>query len=152
MHLDKAKHSDSGIIRKITKECSLCHKVGPCSFTGMTQTGKPVYRTYCDLCRRKKEKLFRKARRKSITEQARLRKIAIKKKCIEYLGGECYHCGNRSINVLTFHHRDPEKKEHTISQIKDWSWEKIRKELDKCDMLCFNCHMEEHARWDNAKM
>ena len=49
---------------------------------------------------------------------------------------------------MTFHHRDPADKEFLVSQMRDRSWEVPRAELDKCDLLCFNCHMEEHCGLD----
>lgn len=36
-------------------------------------------------------------------------------------------------------------------KIKDGSWEKIRKELDKCILLCFNCHMEREGKYEKSK-
>ena len=35
-----------------------------------------------------------------------------------------------------------EEKEGTVGQMLDWSWDKLKAELDKCDLMCFNCHME----------
>jgi hypothetical protein len=51
---------------------------------------------------------------------------------------------------MTFHHRDAVTKEFSVSQMLDRSWEVLRPELDKCDLLCFNCHMEEHCEMDQA--
>jgi hypothetical protein len=51
---------------------------------------------------------------------------------------------------MTFHHRDPETKEFTVSQMLDRAWSVLVTELDKCDLLCFNCHMEEHCGLDQA--
>jgi hypothetical protein len=46
---------------------------------------------------------------------------------------------------LTFDHRDPSIKEVSPSYaIMKWSWERAKKELDKCDLLCSNCHGERH--------
>ena len=68
----------------------------------------------------------------------------VKQKCIDYLGGKCSICGyNKSPRALTFHHRSRKDKERNISKmIVNNSFEKIKKELDKCELLCFNCHME----------
>lgn len=67
-----------------------------------------------------------------------------KKKAIEYKGGKCSVCGyNKCTAALEFHHRDPSKKSFGVSA-KGYtrSWEKIKKELDKCDLVCANCHRE----------
>jgi len=43
---------------------------------------------------------------------------------------------------MDFHHKDDTLKEFTISGWYNLSWEKLRKELDKCVILCSNCHRE----------
>lgn len=69
---------------------------------------------------------------------------------IEYKGGECAHCrGVFHPSVFEFHHRDPSEKDFAMSAKGHCrSWEAVKKELDKCDMLCANCHRIEHARLD----
>jgi predicted transcriptional regulator len=63
---------------------------------------------------------------------------------VEYKGGCCEKCGyNKSISVLQFHHLDPTQKDFTISS-KSYSLEKLKKEVDKCIMVCANCHLEIH--------
>lgn len=69
-----------------------------------------------------------------------------KKKAVEYKGGECERCGyDKSLAALVFHHRDPKEKDFRISE-KNRKWEQVEIELDKCDLLCSNCHHEEHER------
>lgn len=75
------------------------------------------------------------------------RKI-IKKWAIEYKGGKCYKCGyNKCIEALEFHHLNPNEKDFIISDrnlILDWNI--IKKELDKCELVCANCHREIHSK------
>ncbi len=69
----------------------------------------------------------------------------LKEKAIAYKGGACCRCGySKSMRALTFHHLNPSKKDFTIGKWRSLNWETIRKELDKCVMLCANCHAEEH--------
>ena len=64
---------------------------------------------------------------------------------VEYKGGNCKKCGyNKCQAALEFHHRDPSQKEFQICNKNSMS-KKVKKELDKCDMLCANCHRELHA-------
>lgn len=71
------------------------------------------------------------------------RRFEVKRKVVEYLGGRCIRCGyDKSFVALQAHHRDPGTKRFTISGSHSRSWESIRKELDKCDLLCGNCHAE----------
>ena len=67
-----------------------------------------------------------------------------KKKLVEYKGGVCVECNySRCIQALEFHHLDPTKKDFTISG-KSWSFERLKKEVDKCILLCNRCHTETH--------
>jgi hypothetical protein len=69
-----------------------------------------------------------------------------KLKALEYKGGKCVACGySRCMRALKFHHLDPDEKEFGISRKGNTrAWEKIRAELDKCLLVCGNCHDEIH--------
>ena len=68
----------------------------------------------------------------------------VKEKSVVYKGGKCIVCGYNTCNrSLHFHHRDPSEKDFDFSKIR--SWEKTRKELDKCSLVCSNCHGEIHT-------
>ena len=75
------------------------------------------------------------------------RRKALRKKAIEYAGGSCSLCGyNRCDEALDFHHRNKQDKSFGLSQNGlTRSWEKIREEIDKCILVCANCHRELHA-------
>lgn len=49
------------------------------------------------------------------------------------------------VAALEFHHTNPNEKEVDPSKMYYESWEKAQIEIDKCDLLCSNCHMEIHA-------
>jgi hypothetical protein len=70
----------------------------------------------------------------------------LKRKAVDYKGGCCEICGyDRCLAALTFHHRDPIQKDFGISDIMNiLSWQRIKRELDKCHLLCSNCHYEVH--------
>lgn len=81
----------------------------------------------CDACRQK------------------YRALKHKQMAVEYMGGKCSKCGyDKTIAALEFHHIVPEEKEFAISCAYNKSWNKIKNELDKCIMLCANCHRELH--------
>jgi len=59
--------------------------------------------------------------------------------------GKCQICGyDRTIKALCFHHVYPQDKEFMISQCWHYSWKRLIKELEKCVMICSNCHDEIH--------
>jgi hypothetical protein len=83
------------------------------------------------------------------------RRYAKKLEIIEYLGGECVECKGtlETIHWTAFdcNHKDPSKKEFTISQ-KGFNLEKLKDELDKCELLCSNCHRKvTHENKDNIE-
>lgn len=52
----------------------------------------------------------------------------------------CSICGERNPIFLDFDHIDPETKRYKISSLYSYSWDNIFKELNKCRVLCTNCH------------
>jgi len=72
--------------------------------------------------------------------------IKKKKMAIDYLGGKCVKCGyNKHYAAMHFHHTSPENKSFVWSKLRLTSWKKITKELDKCALLCANCHATYHS-------
>ena len=68
-----------------------------------------------------------------------------KEKAVDYLGGKCVRCGyDACIAALQFHHKDCEEKDFNISHTIIKRWSDLKEELDKCELLCANCHAEEH--------
>ena len=66
--------------------------------------------------------------------------------CIKYKGGKCSICGyNKYYGALEFHHLDPNMKENGKQAITNIKKEFLYEELDKCVLLCSNCHREVHA-------
>lgn len=87
--------------------------------------------------------------RKCSVDAVQKRRDYIKLMAIEYKGGKCQNpdCGyNKCVSALEFHHIDSEEKEFGIGN-KGYtrSWEIVKKELDKCILLCCNCHIEVHS-------
>lgn len=70
----------------------------------------------------------------------------IKIKAVEYKGGKCSKCESSTYHpsCYDFHHNDPATKEFVWTKLRLKSWDKITKELDKCDLLCCICHRLEH--------
>lgn len=73
--------------------------------------------------------------------------VKIKQDKINVLKSECgcKKCGDKRYYVLNFHHIDPSKKEFGVSNyLNRVSWGVIEKEIEKCIILCSNCHDEFH--------
>lgn len=65
---------------------------------------------------------------------------------VEYKGGKCEICGyNKCLDSLHFHHLDKKEKDFGISEKGTTrSWEIHKSEVDKCILVCANCHHEIH--------
>lgn len=92
----------------------------------------------------------------NLYHQNRIKEVKIK--MIEYKGGECENCRVKLIDthycIFDFHHIDPKTKDVNFKRIKFQKWDKIKNEIDKCKLLCSNCHRLEHAKlngWGNTK-
>jgi hypothetical protein len=79
----------------------------------------------------------------------------IKIRAIQYLGGRCVRCGFIGLPVLfDFDHKDPACKECDWNKLRLRTWDSIRRELDKCDLLCVCCHRLKHVNpdiWPDCK-
>jgi len=65
----------------------------------------------------------------------------------------CAKCGETDPRCLELHHRDRKTKHYNISTIYRRKWETIQAELEKCDVLCSNCHQRvEYEGYDKDKV
>lgn len=94
-----------------------------------------------------KNKKWREDNKEYIKEKQKEQKRKRKLESILYLGGKCSNCKQEfHPAIFEFHHRDPKTKEKDPSKMLSLSWKKITEELDKCDLLCANCHRLIHHR------
>lgn len=114
------------------KTCTKCEEDKPLEEFQPYKSGrnKGKLHSWCRPCFRKPQ-LERRQRKKE--------------KAIQYLGSECNRCkGTFHHSIYEFHHIDPSQKDLNVSKILNSSWEKIKKEVDKCELLCANCHKIRH--------
>jgi len=138
------------ITRKRCKECFAIYKeenIGEKDLTsnpvckcGKTKTPENTYNPKPGIWGKKCRDCRRKINNKSSSR--------IKQECVDYKGGKCQICGySKCLAALDFHHINAEEKDFTLARIKSRLInDKIRLELDKCALVCSNCHREEHAR------
>lgn len=115
----------------MTKICPMCQLELPLEAYYRRRRGDGVT-VYCKRC---------------AIEQTVARQRQMKAQAIAYKGGCCQRCGyNRCGGALEFHHRDPAAKDFSLAHVGTTTFEKIKPELEKCDLLCANCHRETHAK------
>lgn len=139
------------------KNRKFCLKCEPLKWRVAEEKNKELTRT-CSKCGAEKQYTFEFFRVKNKTNQCRScdseRVIEQQKerklRWLEYKGGKCVKCGyNKSVRSLHFHHINPKEKDFTLCQYRCRSWEQIKAELDKCEILCANCHGELHEEMNN---
>lgn len=70
----------------------------------------------------------------------------IRRQVLEHLGGRCVRCGYDEFQVsLDLHHTDPALKDPNFVSMRGWTWSRVLIELQKCVLLCKNCHAALHA-------
>lgn len=115
-----------------TKICTKCGKVKPINEFRLRNDQPGKRHSHCKEC---------------VVKQVSERRRETKFKCIEYKGGKCSVCGyDKCSAALEFHHLDPSKKEFNINKSATLSFKKLKPELDKCILVCSNCHREIHNK------
>lgn len=96
---------------------------------------------------RRRSERYRRSRPESIARSTR--KDRDKKQALinEFKSRGCASCGyNRCPEALDLHHRDDAIKEGNLSNmVYNCGIDRIKSELEKCEVLCANCHREHHA-------
>jgi transposase len=131
---DGYHHSNPKKVDIQNQFCSICND----KLTSENAYFRKNRKIYCPKCKNCTSKETKNIRKNS------------KEKAIEYKGGCCNRCGyNKNIATLEFHHLNPLEKEISPSKLTNREWEVLREEIDKCILLCSNCHREEHQRIDD---
>lgn len=113
----------------LTKICFKCKQDKPITEFSF-RPDRQIYQSYCRSCNVSK-----------VDKQRR----SMKERAVQYKGGKCKICGyDRCNRALSFHHFDPNLKDFAIGWIRTNGWETVKRELDKCVLLCTNCHAEVH--------
>lgn len=94
----------------------------------------PDKRTYAD-------------RKEYIKKAVAKRRKKLKELVVEYKGGVCAICGYKKfIGAFDLHHKgDSQKKFGLSADGLTRSWERTKKEAEKCILVCANCHREIHG-------
>lgn len=115
------------------KLCRYCNQPYPENDFGVALTlpTKTYRRLKCKTCYRETKKLLVARYRKWIEEYKKHR--------------QCEKCGESDFRVLDFHHSKLERKSFNVSDFHRLAgFEKLKKEIEKCALLCANCHRIEH--------
>ena len=109
----------------------------------------------CKECKREYDNKWyanNKKRRDNLNRQAKERRIRNRNFIHEYkLSIGCQICGyKKTYHALEFHHKDGNDKKYQISLMKTLSIDTIKKEIEKCMVVCANCHREIHGEENDS--
>lgn len=142
------------------KVCRNCNKEKEEKDFTKSKKGKNGLDTICLECNRKiaaewyvknKERALLRSKQPNYLEKKREdtsnRRKLVKDFIINYKKDKkCYLCGFSFYPILVFHHTNSQEKEFKISRYNSINVERLKKEIDKCILLCPNCHRELHYK------
>lgn len=122
------------LVNQSKKTCTDCGLTKPVSDFYASKNHAFGVMCYCKIC---------------FNLRCSMRWVQRKIKAIHYKGSNCQRC-NLSVKdthyaVFEFHHLNPAHKDFNWAKLRIRPWEEIQKELDKCVLLCANCHRIVHA-------
>lgn len=131
------------------RTCNKCLTTKPIEEFPWKQKSKGTRQYHCQECARAHSREWYNKNKQAHVANVRTynkKSVDAYKEYISSLNLKCAHCGETHEAVLDFHHVDPGTKEYTVSYLsgKGFSLDKIKKEIDKCIVLCSNCHRKLH--------
>lgn len=130
------------------KECTRCGEWKHLSEYHKHKGGRLGLAASCKVCSKLKLLDERKKNPERSRKWARDRQRNLKQLALKYKGSKCSVCGyHKCFAALEFHHMNPLKKDFKISQrgfCRKNLTDKVKVELDKCIVVCSNCHREIH--------
>lgn len=128
------------------KVCTSCRNEKSLSDFRKDKQRKDGYQSHCKQCARERHKSAYASKYKvKHKESADVRRARTIQLILEYKLAHPCQCGETEPVCLDFHHLDMSEKDFIISQNKNRSWESLQSELQKCVVLCSNCHRKVHA-------
>ena len=133
------------------KKCNKCTILKPLNEFYKDNMLRGNRKGYCISCARARRKQRYDDGRVKLLLQLKRHARKNKRKAIEYKGGRCVDCVKQGRDGIftecayCFHHTDPTEKEYSIAALMSRkTWKSITDELDKCVLLCLNCHSIRH--------
>lgn len=124
------------------KKCSKCNETKPLELFSKSSKTKDGRHTWCKSCFSIYEKLrYKNGDRKRKENNAKKSKERSRTWLWNLLQqSSCMDCGESDPIVLEFDHRDPTTKKYTVVEMVGHSISTIQAEINKCDIVCANCH------------
>lgn len=130
-----------------TKICKKCNKDKELALFNKSASRKEGTRSYCKECERKDAKEFYKKNSQPYKDRAKKNKTILKIHLNAFLfklkkDSGCTLCPEKEIACLDFHHIIKGKP---VTRMTNSSNVSLCRELNKCIIVCCNCHRKIHA-------
>ena len=125
------------------KKCSNCKQYKPLNQFNKNKSRGDGLHTECKDCKKKRKDLYYKNNKEKFLGYAARKRRKIKSAINDLKNKPCLDCRQSFPSyVMQFHHRNPDEKEFDVARAvgSSLSLERILKEIEKCDLLCANCH------------
>lgn len=145
------------------KECNKCHIVKESTEFSFRNKTKDILQPYCKECKKEIDRELYISNHSNRKSKIRNRQNEVQTNLKEFLmsikkNSKCIICGDNRWWVLDFHHIKNKKFEVSSLARRGCSLETFNKEIDKCIIICANCHRdlhfkesEEYKKWNNKK-
>lgn len=133
------------------KTCNKCNKEKEDGEFSFKDKARGTRQAHCKQCHGAYVKEHYSNNKDIYKARARRDYKKVREKLVAYIRAhkiKCERCGEDHPAVLDFHHVDPSTKELTVAQAT--SRKKVALEVEKCIVLCSNCHRKFH--WDERTM
>lgn len=129
-----------------TLKCTTCDKDLPIENFSRNKTKKRGYNYSCKSCQKEYKDNHYRQNKSIYYDKNKKQKEKYRQLINDYKTDRgCSECGDNHPAILEFHHRDSVEKDFTIADaVRLHGIKKILKEIEKCDVLCSNCHKKLH--------
>lgn len=128
------------------KNCSVCKEEKLLSGFRKDKTQKSGYQPRCKVCVRSAINSSYARYKNKVIANNHARQRETRALLLEYKQAHgCNLCLERSVVCLDFHHLDPSQKDFQLSSVSTQCWERVLEEVNKCILVCKNCHAKIHA-------
>lgn len=127
--------------------CKKCKRDHDETFFNWKQKKLGKRRVICKDCSRKEYRDHYQANKRKVYGRNKMRRQKLRVWVNEYKSSlQCARCPENDAACLDFHHPDATKKEIDITTAiqNGWSRQRIMTEIEKCKVLCSNCHRKHH--------
>jgi hypothetical protein len=129
----------------MSKVCSKCKEEKENSCFAKNKNRRDGLQTFCKECNNANIKTYYTNNQQKFIDYKNKRRAKLKN-IIQERKLQCSVCGENHPATLDFHHRNPNDKDDSIAHLihRGVSINRLLKEIDKCDILCSNCHRKKH--------